>query len=232
MLRRFLLPLLFGVAGTVMLAGLGTWQLERLRWKEDVIARIEARLDAEPAPVPEAANPDEHRYLRVRTEGMLLPGELHVYTSVPPYGAGYRVIAPLQLEDGRRILVDRGFVPVRDKEKQRPIGAAELEGALHWPRETDRFTADPDRTENIWFARDVPLMAEALGAEPVLLVVARSSLEGGPLPQPVTVNIPNRHLEYVVTWYGLAIVWAGMTVFWLWRNAQAGRGLRKAGARS
>lgn len=231
MLRRLFLPLLFGVVGTAVLVALGSWQLERLRWKEDVIAQIEARLAADPVAVPEKATAEEHQYLHVRAEGRLLPGEVHVYTSIPPHGVGYRVIAPLELDDGRRVLVDRGFVPIEAKDASRPTGPVELEGVLHWPRETDRFTADPDRAENIWFARNVPLMAEALATEPVMLVVARSTPAGAIMPQPVTVDIPNRHMEYVVTWYGLALVWAGMTVYWLRRNGRRAQpDLRQAGA--
>lgn len=217
MARRLILPLLFGILGTAILAALGTWQLERMRWKEAVIARIEARLAADPVPVPADANAQEHQYLRVRAEGEIAPGELHVYTSHPPHGVGYRVIAPLVLGDGRRVLLDRGFVPIGAKDDARPLGPVTVGGVLHWPQEVDRFTADPDLDENIWFARDPEAMAAALDAEPVLLVVAETSIEGGPMPVPVTVNIPNRHLEYVVTWYGLALVWAGMTVYWLWR---------------
>lgn len=217
MARRLILPLLFGILGTAVLVALGTWQLQRMGWKQDMIARIEARLAADPVPVPVDANADEDQYLRVRETGEIAPGELHVYTSHPPHGVGYRVIAPLVLEDGRRILIDRGFVPIDAKDEPRPLGPATVEGVLHWPQEVDRFTADPDLDENIWFARDPEAMAEALDAEPVLLVVAESSIGAGPMPVPVTVNIPNRHLEYVVTWYGLALVWAGMTVYWLWR---------------
>lgn len=217
MARRLILPLLFGVLGTAILVALGTWQLQRMGWKEDVIARIEARLAADPVPVPEGANPEEHLYLRVRESGEVAAGELHVYTSHPPHGVGYRVIAPLVLADGRRLLLDRGFVPIGEKDESRPLGPVTVEGVLHWPQEVDRFTSDPDPDENIWFARDPEAMARALDAEPVLLVVASSSIGDGPMPVPVTVNIPNRHLEYVVTWYGLALVWAGMTVYWLWR---------------
>ncbi len=220
MARRLILPLLFGILGTAILVALGTWQLQRLGWKEAVIARIEARLASDPVPVPADANAGEHQYLRVRAEGEIAPGELHVYTSHPPHGVGYRVIAPLVLRDGRRILLDRGFAPIDAKDTTRPIGPVEVEGVLHWPQEVDRFTADPDLDENIWFARDPEAMAAALDAESVLLVVAESSIEGGPILMPVTVNIPNRHLEYVVTWYGLALVWAGMTVYWLWRIVQ------------
>lgn len=216
-IRRLVLPLLFGLVGTAVLVALGTWQLQRMAWKGDIIARIEARLAADPVAVPPDANPDEHQYLRVREDGVVLPGELHVYTSVPPHGVGYRVVAPFEIGESRVVLLDRGFVPIADKDAERPIGPLAVEGALHWPQETDRFTADPDREANIWFARDAVRMAEALDTEPVMLVTERSSAPAAALAQPVTVNIPNNHLEYVLTWYGLAVVWAGMTVYWLWR---------------
>jgi surfeit locus 1 family protein len=217
MTRRLVLPLLFGLFGSAILVALGSWQLQRMAWKEEIIARIEARLASDPVAVPFGANPDEHQYLRVREEGVVLPGELHVYTSVPPHGVGYRVVAPFEIAGGRRVLLDRGFVPIGEKDDLREIGPLAVEGALHWPQETDRFTADPDRDANIWFARDAERMADALGTEPVMLVIERSSIPAAALAQPVTVNIPNNHLEYVVTWYGLAVVWAGMTVYWLWR---------------
>ena len=73
------------------------------------------------------------------------------------------MIVPLRLGDGRRILLDRGFVPIGEKEAARRLGPIAVEGSLAWPRESDRFTSPPDREKNIWFARDVPLMAEALG---------------------------------------------------------------------
>jgi surfeit locus 1 family protein len=219
MSRRLLLPILFGLLGTAVLLALGTWQLQRLQWKEAIIARIEARLAADPVAVPEGAEPEAHQYLRVVADGRVGSEEAHVYTSLPGRGVGYRVVAPFETKDGRRILLDRGFVPVEAKDAARPAQALEVEGALHWPQETDRFTPDPDRVGNIWFARDVPLMAEALGTEPVMLVVEAVSPAGpeAPVPVPVSVNIPNNHLEYVVTWYGLALVWAGMTVYWVWR---------------
>jgi surfeit locus 1 family protein len=219
MSRRLFLPILFGLFGTAVLIGFGTWQLQRLQWKEAIIARIEARLSAEPVSVPEPVDPAEHQYLRVREAGLLAPDELHVYTSIPPHGVGYRVIAPLDLDSGRRILVDRGFVPVDAKDAPRATGPVEIAGALHWPQETDRFTPAPDRAANLWFARDVTLMAEALAAEPAMIVVEAVAppLPGAPLPMPVNVNIPNNHLEYVVTWYGLALVWAGMTIYWVVR---------------
>ena len=217
MTRRMIAPLLFGVLGVAILASLGVWQVQRLGWKTAVIADIEARLAAAPAAVPEEPRPEADRYLRVRAEGAIEPGELDVYTSAPGQGVGYRVIVPLRLVDGRRILLDRGFVPIGEKDAARHVGPILVEGSLAWPRETDRFTSPPDRAKNIWFARDVPLMAEALGTEPVMLVTASSDDPGQPMPLPVTVDIPNNHLGYAIQWFGMALAWALMTGYLLWR---------------
>jgi surfeit locus 1 family protein len=216
-MRRLLLPFAFGLIGTAVLIGLGTWQVQRLAWKTGIIATIEARLATDPVGLPPAPDPEADRFRLVRVAGAFQPGELHVYTSAPPRGVGYRVIAPFETADGRRILVDRGFVPIGDKDATRPLGSATIEGALVWPDETDRFTSPPDREKNIWFARDVALMSAALDTEPVMVAAASASGPGAPMPLPVTVNIVNNHLEYAVTWFGLATVWAVMTGFWLWR---------------
>jgi surfeit locus 1 family protein len=212
--RRLVGPLILGLAGLAVLLALGSWQLRRLEWKSGLIAEIEARLAADPVPVPAAPDPAADRFLRVRAEGDLLPGEIHVYTSVPPFGVGYRVIAPLALADGRRILLDRGFVPIEAKDAPRQTGPLTVTGTLVWPEEGE---ARPDRERNIWIARDVAPMAEALGTDPVLLAVAESDGAEGPRPLPVTPNLANDHLGYAVTWFGLAAVWVVMTASWLWR---------------
>jgi surfeit locus 1 family protein len=217
MSRRMIAPLIFGLAGCAVLLALGIWQMQRLTWKEGVLAQINARMSAAPAALPDAPTEAEHEYLRVQAEGTLAPGELHVYTSAPPRGVGYRVIAPMETSGGRRILLDRGFVPIEAKDNARPTGPLRVEGMLLWPDETDRFISPPDRERNIWFARDVVQMAEALGTEPLLVVVAASDDPEAPTPLPVGVNIRNPHLEYAVTWFGLTAVWAVMTLYLLWR---------------
>jgi surfeit locus 1 family protein len=167
--------------------------------------------------VPAQPTEAEHEYRRVRAEGRLLPGELHVYTSAPPRGVGYRVIAAMEIEDGRRILLDRGFVPVEEKDAARRVGPLTVEGALLWPDETDGFTSAPDLEKNIWFARDVEPMAEALGTEPVMVVAESSDDPAAPMPLPVGVNMANDHLQYAITWFSLAAIWAVMTGYLLWR---------------
>ncbi|WP_170331228.1 SURF1 family protein [Ruegeria arenilitoris] len=216
-MRRILFLLIFGIAGLAILVSLGVWQVQRLAWKQDVLAEIENRISADPVDLPKNVSPDTDKYLPVTIKGEMEPGEIHVLVSVKQVGAGYRIIQSFSTED-RTILVDRGFVPVTAKQIERRTGPMEVTGNLHWPDEIDGYTPEPDIDDNIWFARDVPNLAAALGAEPILLI-ARSQTDPGITPLPVdTAGIPNDHLQYAITWFGLALVWAAMTGYFLWRS--------------
>ena len=145
--------------------------------------------------------------------------EVHILASTRHVGAVYRVISPFETTDGRRIMVDRGWIKPPQKDAERPAGPATITGNLHWPDEIDGFTPESDAEKNIWFARDVPTLADVLGTEPVLIILRETSETDPPVtPLPIDgAAIPNDHLEYVVTWYGLAIVWVLMTVYYLRR---------------
>jgi surfeit locus 1 family protein len=114
-------------------------------------------------------------------------------------------------------MVDRGFLPEDRRSAPRDSGAATVVGNLHWPEEVDGFTPPPDARTGLWFARDVPAMAQQLSAEP-LLIVAREPTGSEIEPMPVDLSgIPNDHLGYAIQWFGLAAVWLGMTAYLLWR---------------
>ena len=219
MTRRLAFPLLFGLIGAGILVGLGVWQLQRLQWKEHLLADIDARIVATPVALPVHPDPARDKYLPVTVAGHLTGQEIDVLTSRKNDGAGYRVVSALVTGDGRRIMVDLGFLPAEKRSDPRPPADVTVVGNLHWPDETDYFTPAPELTQNIWFARDVPAMARALETEPVLVVARR--VEGGPAaiaPQPVdTSGIPNDHLNYAITWFSLAVAWLGMTALLLWR---------------
>lgn len=210
-------PLLFGLIGASILIGLGVWQVQRLAWKERILSQIEARLGDAPVALPEVPDPVADRYLPVSVSGQFVGEPLFVLTSDRDAGPGYRVIERFDTMEGRRIMVDRGFLPEDQREEPRTAREMTVTGTLHWPDETDSFTPQPDAARGIWFARDVPSMAAALATEPVL-IVARSDTGDGIAPVPVdTTGIPNNHLQYAITWFSLAIVWLGMTVLLLWR---------------
>lgn len=216
MTRRMIFPLLLGLIGGAILMGFGVWQLQRLAWKEAILAEIEARIAAAPVALPAAPEAERDRYLPVLAEGRFTGEHLDVLVSRKQIGAGLREIAVFETE-GRRILVDRGFIPEARKADPRDYAGTEVTGNLHWPEEVDSFTPPPDATTGLWFARDVPAMARALGTEPVL-IVARAATGPGIEPLPVdTSDIPNDHLGYAVQWFGLAAVWLGMTGYLLWR---------------
>ncbi len=216
-MRRTLFLLIFGVAGLGVLLSLGIWQVQRLAWKQDVLAEIESRISADPVALPAQVSEASDKYLPVTISGEMRPEEIHVLVSVKQVGAGYRIIQSFSTDD-RIILVDRGFVPTTAKQAERLTGPMTVTGNLHWPDEIDSYTPEPDIDDNIWFARNVPNLAAALGAEPILLI-ARSETDPGITPMPVdTVGIPNDHLQYAITWFGLALVWAAMTGYFLWRS--------------
>jgi surfeit locus 1 family protein len=221
-MRRLIFALVFGLGGAAVLVALGFWQVDRLGQKEAMLAAIKAKISAATGPLPATPDPEADRYRPVAVDGRFLEGEILVLTGQKGVGAGYSVIAPFETAEGRRILVDRGFLPEAEKGSARPGGEARIEGNLDWPREADSFTPEPDRAQGLWFARDVDSMAEALGTEPVLLVLRTTSQTDLPMtPQPVdTSGIPNDHLEYAVTWFTLAIAWLGMTGYFLWRRAR------------
>ena len=220
MTRRIIFPLLLGILGTALLIGLGVWQLQRLQWKEGILAEIDARMASAPVALPAAPDPARDRFLPVTATGSITDEEIDVLVSLKGVGPGYRIISAFETDDGRRILLDRGFVRDDQKDTPRPpVSGVTITGNLHWPDEVDSFTPDADTDRNIWFARDVPAMAAALGTEPVMIIL-RTTSEPAPAVSPLPMDsagIPNDHLGYAIQWFGLAAVWAGMTGWLLWR---------------
>jgi surfeit locus 1 family protein len=214
---RVAIPLIFGLLGCAVLVSLGVWQVQRMGWKAGVIAEIEGRIDAAPVPLPSEAGPED-RFTPVTVEGTVDGAPLRVLGAWRDGGTGYRIVAPLAAGD-RRIMVDLGVAPLQG-EVALPEGRLAITGNLDWPDDVGPGTPAPDG--DVWFGRDVAPMAAALGTEP-LMVVARDVIPAvdaptGPRPVPVGVDgIPNNHLGYAVQWFGLALVWAGMTAFYLWR---------------
>ena len=219
-MSRIAVPVLIGLLGMGVLCALGVWQVQRLAWKQGILAQIEARIGDDPVPLPDDPDPTRDRYLPVRATGTITGDEIDLLVSTRDTGAAWRIVAAFETDDGRRVLLDRGIVRYDDKDRPRPPVHVTVTGNLHWPDEADRFTPAPQLADNIWFARDVPAMAAALGTEPVM-IVARTTDEPVPtaVPLPVdTSGIPNDHLGYAITWFGLAAVWAAMTGLWITRR--------------
>lgn len=217
-MSRNLFLLIFGLFGLIILLGLGIWQVQRLVWKQDILARIEARIGAPPVALPVSPDPENDKYLPVFASGTASPG-LRVFASIKQSGVGYRMISVFET-DGRRVLLDRGFLKIEDHTDFHRGNRVDVVGNLHWPQEVDGFTPKPDLEKNLWYARDVDAMAKVLDTEPVL-IVARTISPNPYTAQPVPVGIEgiaNNHLIYVITWFSLALIWGAMSLYYLRRS--------------
>jgi surfeit locus 1 family protein len=216
-IRSLAFAVILGVAGTGVLGALGVWQLQRLEWKEGIIAGAEAMMAEAPVNLPAVLDPVADRYRAVTVTGRFTGEEAHVLTSLREQGPGFLVIAAFETAMGRRILVDRGFVPEVEKTTPRPARAVEVVGNLNWPDDVNASTPPYDAGRAIWYGRDLAGMSALLATEPVL-IIARSDTGDGTMAQPVTTaGFRNDHFNYAVTWFSLAAVWLGMTVYLLWR---------------
>lgn len=214
-MRRFLFPLIIGAGGIAVLLWLGVWQLERLEWKQGVIANINAMLAEPPVPLPATPNEGDDEYRAVIFEGAATGQEIRLLDSGTAAGTGYRIISAFETVDRRRIMVDQGLLPLYADAATPFTEIVTVQGNLIWPDDVSEQPPEGDE----WYARDVPAMARALETEPLMVVLsAASGYDPRLQPLPVdTRNIKNDHLEYAITWFLLAAVWLSMTVFYMAR---------------
>ena len=222
MLRKLIFPILLGVAGCGVLVSLGVWQVQRLAWKENILTELDARLTGAPTPFSTAATEADDEYTRVTLSGTPTGEELHVLTSGTTAGTGYRVISKFILDDGTAILVDLGLLPLDGKDAPPLIAPMQITGTLLWPDDKNASTPDPDLAKNIWFARNTVTMADDLSTDSFMVVASTANPADARLtPLPVeTSGIKNDHLEYAITWFSLAFVWAIMTLFLIFRTTR------------
>jgi len=220
-MKRIWFIVFIGFAGTACLLYLGKWQIDRLYWKLGVLNKIDQKIAAAPVPLPVEPSESIHKYLSVEISGQFLQESIRVLASKKRYGAGYRIIHVFRT-NGRRLLVDLGFVGLETDYDVDLINDISIVGNLHWPDEVDNFTPEPDLENNIWFARDVERVASALQTEPILIILKDSTLKDQNIkPMPIdTTHIPNDHLQYAITWFSLAIIWALMSCLFIWTTRQ------------
>lgn len=244
--RGLLWPTLLALVALAVLLALGTWQMQRKAWKERLLTAIAERAHGPPLPLAEVvarrtAGADTE-YQRVRVTGRFLhTGERHVYTVLASQ-AGYLVYTPLLTETGAIVLVNRGFVPERLKipatrTEGQVAGAQSLTGLMRLPGEPSWATPTSEHARNVYFWPDLAGMSLALRAlpeigpqTPILPFFVDAEVEPrnpGGWPRGGTTNLalPNRHLEYSLTWYGLALTLIGVWIAFVtsrWRSTEGG----------
>jgi len=215
-----------------LLLGLGTWQLQRLTWKQDLIATMDARLRAAPQLLDQAlAMPaGEREWRRVMAAGRFLhEHQVALYRMSLDGEPGYHLLVPLRLTDGRTMLVDRGFVPADLVEPEarpgsEPRGLVWVTGVLRPPETAASFTIANDPGSGAWYWIDLPALAGAMEIDLLPLVVHADAGAAGSWPKGGQAEFrpSNNHLQYALTWYGLAAV--GLVIYVLLLRNRPSRG--------
>ena len=236
-LRLYLIPTLICLPVFTFLLSLGNWQMERLTWKKSLIEVIEARLAAPLQNIPESGewknlSSDDYVYQPVFLKGVFdHQAEQFWFVHHEKFGPGYQVITPFVIGGERIVMVNRGYIPAS---QQAPVtrqdgqisGEVRLEGLMVWPGERNIFEPPNEPDNNLWFVKDINAMAKNAGYEDNSWLIAPFFVDSLETPENVypvqapiggqtRVNLPNRHLEYVVTWYGLALALVIVYVQWL-----------------
>ncbi|MCF8203960.1 MAG: SURF1 family protein [Methylotenera sp.] len=208
---------------SVGFVALAVWQVERLGWKRELIARVERQVQAEPVPPPpQAAVPGkEDEYRRLRLRGQFGPGEVLVQATTV-LGGGHWVMAPLRLDDGRTVLVNRGFVPPERRAPEQhaaPAGPVEVVGLLRLTEPGGGPLRHNDPAQGRWYSRDVSGIAAQLGLAGPLApffvdeVADPAQPQRWPRPGLTVLNFANNHAVYAITWLALAAMSAAAAVY-------------------
>lgn len=239
-------PVLIASAlGLAILIGLGTWQLQRKTLKEGLIAQIAARTTEAPVGLEEAERRwvagEDIEYLRVAIPGRFIEGRDNYYFTTGPAGPGYQVYAPFRSGTGRTLLANRGYIPVAllprdaDTVMPRPTGDIVITGLVRASEDPGLFDGEPppEGRNGPWLFRSLSGMAAVARipdvVSPKLMVPFFLDLERDaahpeayPLAGTTRLALPNRHLEYALTWYGLAATLAVITGFFVWSRRRGG----------
>jgi surfeit locus 1 family protein len=214
--RSLLWPSIWAALGLLLLLYLGTWQVQRLAWKEGLIAERNATLTAAPVSLPRTL--DEAHALEfhpVRAEGEFLNDhELYLNAQALKGDQGFHILTPFRLTDGKIVFIDRGFVPTERRDPStraagQIAGPTAVTGLLRLPEPPGTFTPANEVAKNSWFSIDLPAMAQAAGvgdALPFYVDAGKTPNQGGwPQGGQTITDLPNNHLQYAITWYALAV---------------------------
>ena len=241
-LRSLVAPALFAAIALAILLSLGFWQVQRLQWKDALLAQISARIDAAPVPLPPRAQwaalaQPQFEYTRVSVNGEFDHArELLIFRAA---GAGlpepgFHVVTPLRIagtSGEAYVLVNRGFVPDRLKAPSarsagQVQGMVTITGHVRGQEQRSVFTPADTPGKGVWYTRDVEAMRAYLkleNAAPFAIDADAPENPGGwPKPGAARLRIPNNHLSYAVTWFGIAATLIGVFGVFAWRRLRRG----------
>lgn len=198
-------------------ASLGVWQVQRMAWKRDLISRVDARVHAAPVPAPAraqwpAVSDASDGYRHVSVAGRFMPGMESRTLAVTELGSGYWSLAPLRMDSGDYVLINRGFVRAGDEAAPMPQGRVVVNGLLRISEPDGGFLRHNDPAQQRWYSRDVAAIARSHGlpadrVAPFFIDADRESASTlWPRGGLTVVKFRDSHLSYALTWFGMALL--------------------------
>jgi surfeit locus 1 family protein len=232
--RPLLWPTIFTVPAMLLLLALGSWQIQRLYWKRELIEQRQAAVSAAPVAVRSLEDAKEMEFRHVTDEGVFLHDKEIFLGATSEVGRqGYQILTPLLEPGGRMVFVNRGFIPAELKDPAgraagQLAGTVRVQGLLRLPPAGRPAWFLPDNRPdlNYWFWVDLPAMSAADKLEPDR--VASFYIDADASPNPggwpkggvTRLALPNDHLQYAITWFSLAV--ALMVIYFLFHRRDAG----------
>ena len=230
--RPLIGPTLWTLPALVILVALGVWQIQRLHEKQALLSAIAERMTAPEAPLDDVLRlpQAEEEWRHVRARGRFVHDkEAYVHAVEPELGLGVHVVTPFEMDDGGVVLVDRGFVPLESRPPQtrepgQMQGEVDVSGIVRLAGERNMFTPAADERQRTWYWRDPEGIERAMGIAlraPIVIVADQPASPGG-LPRftGYRVDIPNNHLQYALTWFGLALTLLAVYLVYHVRNGR------------
>lgn len=229
----------------ILFVALGTWQLKRLQWKQDLIQRVTQRVHAPAVAAPDPSrwsqiNAEADEYRHVKITGIFLYNLTTRVQAVTQFGRGFWLMTPLRCVDGSVVLINRGFVPEKEKisgqvlqgsTKNKLSELVQISGLMRMSEPNGAFLRRNDPANNRWYSRDIHAVAAMhklsrvapyfIDAEAPKIILQQNTRDKYPVEYPIAgltvIQFHNNHVVYALTWYALALMLAGYS-YWLVRN--------------
>ena len=185
---------------------LGTWQLYRLQWKQDLISQIDRGLKS--APIRYSKDIDKD-YQRVILNGEYnFKNQIYLYSLNHKGKPGFDVITPFKTIEGDNVLINRGWInkEAKNTPKINLVNSSNVQGLLRKIVNKNMFKPENDIKQNIWFSININQIQEMTGEKfNNFVVFLKDQTVKQPVPKKITIELPNNHLKYAITWYSISI---------------------------
>ena len=203
MQHKYLLSV-FIISFVFVFIALGTWQIIRLNWKNNLILEIENSLKNPPVQLSQS---NQQNYLKIKTSGRVdFEKQIYLYNLNDSGTPGFEVLNPI-LIDGENYLLNRGWIPFEKKDSPEIniLNQNNIEGTLKTQGRKNIFKPDNDIKENYWFSLNREDISKFTGKEFSKYIIYLDGNYQFPRPKKITANISNNHKKYAMTWFSLAI---------------------------